>query len=148
MISSGLSVFGVSVQRTHLEVMSLLTNNTPGGITTYIESSAMPMPRQLMPNCQSPMLPEDSTSFDIFPVSWATPQIPTSSIQCRLACLTTSTRGFSTSRRHMNGWTSTMQSGYLCLLTMTSHQKLIHMSQFLNGMGRRWRKWASIYLEL
>jgi hypothetical protein len=41
-ISSGMSVFGASVQRTTLEMMSLLTSNTPGRITTYIEHSAMP----------------------------------------------------------------------------------------------------------
>jgi hypothetical protein len=33
-ISRGLSVFGARVQRTNLEIMSLLTINTPGGITT------------------------------------------------------------------------------------------------------------------
>ena len=28
------------------------------------------------------------------------------------------------------------QSGYLCLLTMTSHQKISHIRKFFNGMGR------------
>jgi hypothetical protein len=49
-ISSGMSVFDASVQRMNLEIMSLLTSNTPGRITTYIERSAMQTPRQPMPN--------------------------------------------------------------------------------------------------
>jgi len=61
--------FGVSVQRTNLEIMSLLTSNTPGGITTYIERSAMPTPMQPMPNSHRAMSAEDSTCFDKFPVS-------------------------------------------------------------------------------
>jgi hypothetical protein len=60
---------GVSVQRTNLEIMSLLTSNTPGRITTYIECSAMPTPRQPMLNSRRAMSTEDSTCFDIFPVS-------------------------------------------------------------------------------
>jgi len=68
-ISSGMSVFGASVQRTNLEIMSLLTSNTPGGITTYIERSAMPTPRQPMPTSRGAIFTEDSTCFDIFPVS-------------------------------------------------------------------------------
>jgi hypothetical protein len=36
-----------------------------------------------------------------------------------------------------NRSTSTMQSGYPYLLTMTSHQKISHMKKFLNGLGRR-----------
>jgi hypothetical protein len=40
-ISSAMSVFGASVQRPNLEIMSVLTSNTSGGITTYIECSAM-----------------------------------------------------------------------------------------------------------
>jgi len=139
-ISSGMSVFGASVQRTNLEIMSLLTSNTPGGITTYIERSAMPTPRQPMPNSRRAMFTEDSTCFDIFPVSWETSLSPTSSIQCRSACLITSRSGFSNSWRRTNGSTSTMQSGYPCLLTTTSHQKISHMKKFLNAMGRRWRK--------
>jgi hypothetical protein len=43
-IASDMSVFGVSVQRMNLEIMSLLTTNTPGGIPTYTECSAMPTP--------------------------------------------------------------------------------------------------------
>jgi hypothetical protein len=46
----GMSVFGANVQRTNLEIMCILTRNTPGGITTYVERSAMPTPRQQMPN--------------------------------------------------------------------------------------------------
>jgi len=40
----------------------------------------------------------------------------------------------STSWRCKNSSTSWMQSGYPCLLTTTSHQKISHMRQFLNGM--------------
>jgi hypothetical protein len=64
-----MSVLGASVQRTNLEIMFLVTSNTPGGITTYIERLAMPTPRQLMPNCHRAMVTEDSTWFNIFPVS-------------------------------------------------------------------------------
>jgi len=53
----------------NLEIMSLLTCNTPGGITTYIARSAMPTPKQSMPNSHRAMFSEDSTCFDIFPVS-------------------------------------------------------------------------------
>jgi hypothetical protein len=49
--------------------MSLLTSNTPGGITTYIERSAMPTPMQPMLNTRRAMFNEDSLCFDIFPVS-------------------------------------------------------------------------------
>jgi len=66
-ISSGMSVVGASVQRTNLEIMSLLTSNTPGGITTYIERSAISKPRQPMRNCRRAMSTEDSSCFDIFP---------------------------------------------------------------------------------
>jgi len=68
-ISSCMSVFGATVQRTSLEIMSLLTSNTVGRITTYIERSAMPTPRQPMPNSRRAMSTEDSMCFDIFPVS-------------------------------------------------------------------------------
>jgi hypothetical protein len=68
-ISSGMSVFGASVQRTNMEIMFLLTSNTPGGMTTYIEHSAMPTPRQPMLNSRRAMATEDSTGFDIFPES-------------------------------------------------------------------------------
>jgi len=96
-ISSGMSVFCASVQRTNLEIMCILTRNTPGGITTYIARSVMPTLRQRMPNSRRAMFTEDSTCFDIFPVFWAISRSPTSSIQCRSACLTTSRSGFSTS---------------------------------------------------
>ena len=122
-ILSGIYVCCVSVQRTNLEIMSLLTSNTPSGITTYIESSAMPTPRQPMPNSHRAMFTEDSMFLDIFHVSWATSWSPTFSIKCRLACLAISRSGLSTSWRRTNGSTSTMQYGYPCLLTMTSHQK-------------------------
>jgi len=49
--------------------------------------------------------------------------MPTSSILCRLACFTTSRSRFFTWRRCKNSSTSTMESGYLCQLTMTTHQK-------------------------
>ena len=147
-ILSGMSAFGASVQRTNLEMMSLWTSNTPSGIMTCIERSVMPTPRQPMPKSCCAMFTKDSKCFDISPVSWATSLSPTSSIQSKLACLTTSRSGFSTSWRRTNGLTSTIQSGYPCLLTTTSHQKISHMKKFLNGMGRRWRKWASTYLEL
>jgi len=66
-ISIGMSVFGASVQRTHLEIMCILTTTTPGGITTCIERSAMPSPRQQMPNSCRALFTEDSTCFDILP---------------------------------------------------------------------------------
>jgi len=147
-ISSGMSALGASVQRPNLEIICILTRNTAGGITTYIERSAMPTPRQRMPNSGRAMFTEDSTCFDIFPVLWAFSRSPTSSIQCRSACLTTSRSGFSTSWRRTNSSTSTMESSYPCLLTTTSHQKISHMRMFLYGMGRRWRKWAGTCLEL
>jgi len=138
-ITSGISVFGASVERTNLEIMSLLTSNIPGGITTHIAPSAMPTPRQLVWNSRRAMFTEDSAFFDIFPVSWATSRSLTSPIQCRSACLTTSTSWFSTSWRRMNGLASSMESGYLSLLTTTSHQNISHMRKFLHGIGRRWR---------
>jgi len=147
-ISSGMSVLGGSVQGTNLEMMSILTSNTHNGITTYVERSAMPTPKQPMPTSRCAMFTEDSTCFDIFPVSWATSRSLTSSILCRSACLTTSRSGFSTTWRRTNGSTSTMQSGYPFLLTTTSHKKVSHMRKILNRMRRRWRKWASTYLEL
>jgi len=104
----------------NLEIMSLLTSNTPGRITIHIECSAMPTPRQPMPNSRPTMSTEDSTCLDILPVSWATSQSPTFSIQSRWACMTTSRSGFSTPWRCTNTSTSTIQSGYLCLRTTTS----------------------------
>jgi len=147
-ISSGMFVFGVIVQRTNLQIMSLLKRNTPGRITTNLGRSVMATPREPIPNSRHAMFTEDSTWFDIFPVSWPTSRSLTSSIQCRWPSLTTSRRGFSTSGKCMNSSTCTMQSGHQCLLTTTSHQKKSHMRKFLNGMGRRWRKWAGTCLEL
>jgi hypothetical protein len=66
-ISSRMSVFGESVQRMNLEIMSLLTSNTLSRITNYIERSVMPTPWQPMLNYRPGMLTEDSTCFDIFP---------------------------------------------------------------------------------
>jgi len=147
-IWSGMFVFGVSVQRMNLEIMSRLTSNTPSRITTYVQRSVMATPRQPMPNSCRAMFTKHSTCCDIFPVSWTTSLSPTSSIQCNLGCLTTCRSGFSTSWSHTNGSTSTMQSGYPCLLTTTSHQIISHMKMFLNAMGRGWRKWAGTYLLL
>jgi len=96
---------------------------------------------QPRPNSRCSIFTEDSTCFDIFPVLWATSLSPTSSIQCRLVCLTTSRRGYSTSWRCTKCSTSTMQAGYPCLLTTTSHQKISHkeVSQCngkkMNGMS-------------
>jgi hypothetical protein len=64
-----MTVFGASVQRTHMVIMFRLTSNTPKGITTYIEHAAMLTTRQQMPNSGPTMLTKDSTGFDIFPVS-------------------------------------------------------------------------------
>ena len=147
-ISSGSSVFGASVPRTNSEIMSLLTSNTPGGITTRIERSAMPTPTWLMRNYCGAMFTKDSKCFDIFPVSWTTFLSPTSCIQRRLACLTISRSGFSASWRRMNSSACTMQYGYLCLLTMTSPQLRSPMRKFLNGMGRSWGKCTGTCLEL
>ena len=140
--------FSCECPRTNLEVMSLLQSNTPGRITTYIGCSAMPTPRQPMPNSRCTMSTKDSTCINIYPVLWATSRSQTSSIQCRSVCWATSRSGFSTSGRYTNGSTSTMQSGYPCLPTRTSHQKISHMRKFLSGLGRRWRKWAGTCLEL
>jgi len=145
---SGISVLCASVERMNLEIMSLLITNTPGGITTYIKRSAMPTPRQPIPNSLGARFTADSMCLDIIPASWATSLSPTFSIQCRSACLTTSIWGFSTSWKLTNGWTSTMQSGCPCLLTKTSHKKISRRKKFLNGMERRWRKWAGTWLEL
>jgi hypothetical protein len=67
-ILSDMSVFVASVQRTNLEIMCILTSNTPGGIKTYIEGSAMPIPRKPMPNSRCTMFTKESTCFDTFPV--------------------------------------------------------------------------------
>jgi len=134
-----MSVFGASVQRTNLEILSLLTSNTPTGITNYIECSAMQTPRQPMPKSRRAKFTEDSTCSNIFRVLWATSPSLTFSIQCRCSCLTTSRSGLSTLWWWRNGSTSTMRSGYLCLLTLTWHQNIWLMKKFLNGMGRRWQ---------
>ena len=68
-ILSDMSVFGASVQRTNLEIMSFLRCNTPGRFATYIERSPIPPPRQLMPNTGRTVFTKDSTCFNIFPVS-------------------------------------------------------------------------------
>jgi len=67
-ILSGMTVFGVSVQRSNLEIMSLLTSNTLGGITTNIEHSAMPTLTQLMPNTCHAMSTKISPQLNIFRV--------------------------------------------------------------------------------
>jgi len=64
-----MSVFGANVQRTNLEIKSLLTSNTRGGMTTDIEGPAMPTLRQAMPNSHRAMFPEDATFFDMLSVS-------------------------------------------------------------------------------
>ena len=147
-ISSDMSVLGASIKTTNLEIMSLLTSNTPSGITTYIKCSAMPTPNQPTPNSLRTMFADHSKCFYIFPVSCAISRSPPSSIEWWSACRITSRCWFSTLFRCTNGSTSTMQSGYMCLLSTTSHQKLSHMSKFLNGRGKRWRKWAGTCLEL
>ena len=147
-ISRGRSVLCASIQRTNLEIMPLLASNTPGGIITCIERSAMPTPRQPMLNSRRAIFSEDLTCFNIFPVLWASSLCSTFSIPCRLVCLTTSRCGLSASWRRTNGSTSPTQSGYLCLHTTTSHQYISHMKKFLNEMGRRWRKWAGTWMEL
>ena len=139
---------GVYVQRTTLQIMCILTSNTPSWITTYIECSAMPTPRRPMQNSHRARFTEDSMCFDIFLVLWATSLSPTFSIECRSACLITSRSGFSTLWRRTNGSTSTMHCYYPHLHTMTSYHKISHMRKFLNGMGRRWKKWAGTCLEL
>jgi len=128
--------------------MSLLTSNTAARITTYIESSTMPTPRQLMPNSRPTMSTKDSKCFNIFPLSWATSWSVNASIQCRSACLTSSRSEVSATCRLTNSWIRTMPSGYPCLLTKTSHHQISHMKKFLNGMGRRWKKWAGTCLQL
>jgi hypothetical protein len=146
-ISNGMSVFGSSDQSTNLENLCLLTNNTPVGIKSYIECSTMSSPSQPMPNSDRTMFTNDSTCFDLFPLMWPTSRSPTSSTKCRSACLTISWCKFFTLWRHTNSSTSTSQAEYPWLLTTTSHKKIRHVKQFLNGMGRRWRKWTSPWLE-
>jgi hypothetical protein len=52
LISSEMSVSGATVQKPNSNIMSRLTSNNPGVFTTYIERSAMQVPRQPMPNSQ------------------------------------------------------------------------------------------------
>jgi hypothetical protein len=60
--------FPSECSKTRLEIVSLRTSNTPGGITTCIKHSAMPTPRQPMPNSRRAMSNKDSTWFNILPV--------------------------------------------------------------------------------
>jgi len=147
-ISSSMSGFGMSVHRLNFKIMSLLTNNTLVWITTYIERSAMPTTRQPMTNTHRGMFSQDSNCLDIFPVLGTTSRSLTFSVQCSSACLTTCRSGFSISVRRTNGSPSTMQSVYAYLVSTTSHQDISLISKCLNGMGRRWRKWAGTWLEL
>jgi hypothetical protein len=48
--------------------MFLLTRNTPRGITTITECSAMPTPRQLMVNSHCTIFSKDSTCVDRIPI--------------------------------------------------------------------------------
>jgi hypothetical protein len=52
----------------NLEIMNLLELATPGGITPWIEQSAMPTPWQLMVNPHPAIFTQDSMGFHIFPV--------------------------------------------------------------------------------
>jgi hypothetical protein len=63
-ISRVMSDLGARVQRLNMEIMSLLTSNTPSGITTNQEHSAMQTPRQPMGNCRHTIGTEDSMYFD------------------------------------------------------------------------------------
>jgi hypothetical protein len=92
-----MSVFSASVQRTKLEIMSLLTCNTPSGITTYIERSAMPTQLKAMLNAHRKMCTMHSTSLHIISVSLATFESAISTIPCRFACLPRARCGWSTS---------------------------------------------------
>jgi len=67
-ISSGMSVFGANIQRTNSEIMCILRSKIYGGITTYIECSAMPTARPQMPNSRHAMFTKDSTCFNTFTV--------------------------------------------------------------------------------
>jgi len=52
-IASGMSVFGASVHRTNLHIMTLLRTNNPGATTAYTECWVMLTPRQPMQNSHS-----------------------------------------------------------------------------------------------
>jgi hypothetical protein len=67
-IMSYMSLFGTSIPRTNLEIMSLLRRSTHAGTTTHIERSAMPTPVQPIPNSRRAMFTRNSTYFNIFPV--------------------------------------------------------------------------------
>jgi hypothetical protein len=58
-ILSGMSAMATSVQRMHVEIIFLLTSNTPGGITIYIERSGLPTARQLMLKTRHAMFTDD-----------------------------------------------------------------------------------------
>ena len=122
-IWTGMSGLVGSDQITHLEIMSLLTRITPGGITTYIECSVLPTPRKPMLNSLHAIFTKDSTCFNIFPTSWATSPSPACSIQSSSPCLTTLRWGFLTSWRRTHGMASSMQFNYLSLLTRISQQQ-------------------------
>jgi hypothetical protein len=66
-ISSDMSVFGVTVKRKNVEILCILTNNTPGGMATNRECSAMATTWQQMPNSLHAMFTKDAMCFDIFP---------------------------------------------------------------------------------
>jgi hypothetical protein len=65
---SGMSVFGASVQRINLGIVSLIPTNTSSGMTTYIERIAMLTPRQPMLNSRRTMFTKDSMCFHMIPV--------------------------------------------------------------------------------
>jgi len=148
MLLSYMSVFRASIQRMKLEIISLLPSNTAGGITIYIECTAMPIPRQPMLDSRRAMFTHYISYVNVFHVSGAASQSPTPSIPWSSVCLTTCSCGFSTSWRHTNGLTSTMESAYLCLLNRMLHKKISQLKKFFNAMGKRWRTWASTSLEL
>jgi hypothetical protein len=66
-ILSSMLASGVSVQRTNLVIMSLLTSNTHGGITTYKDCSEMPTPRPRMPNISRAMFTKGWKMFEHIP---------------------------------------------------------------------------------
>jgi len=62
-ISSGMPIFGDSVHRTNLEIMLLLTSNTLGGTTTYIERSAIAITRAANTKLFSHHIPRGFNDF-------------------------------------------------------------------------------------
>jgi hypothetical protein len=133
--------------RTNLQIMFLLTSNTPREITTYRKCSASPTQWQPMLNFHHALLTEDSMFFEILPVLYVTSYWLTSSRKCWSACSTTLRRGFCTWWRRTNRSTCTMPSNYPCLLMTSSQETICQLRTFLNGMGRRWRKQAGICME-